>query len=527
MRRDRVDRQYGWRTRCGWSVVTAWASWGDERDSRNDDELRMAFGGTASSDSCTETFSRDAALWHHAPMANPLVILGLLPDPAGRDRGRETVLLHNQGAAPKNLDGHWLLDGRRRRTDLTGQLAPWEERAWVLDGSGVLLTNRGGRLELHGPAGRLHEVVYGPSRPDEWIAVPPPVGPGPDGRWCVELLPERGRDGSSLPAVGTRDYLAALREMMWEPGDILTVGFMPDEGHPTVRENVERVAREWSEYANIAFDFVGDARPGPNGEVPQIRVGLRPGPAYSMLGRECEQVSPKRRTMNLGNLTTMTDWTELRRIVLHEFGHALGLIHEHQQPAAGIRWDEERVYALFGVEPFAWSRELVKKNILDRYAVDTTQFSEFDPHSIMLYPIPIDATLDGFSSAWNDELSSCDKAYVEELYPPDGDGTQTLVGDGTLIDVSFDRDTPTRRFALVVDRPGRFEVQTEGSLDTLLDIRREGAADVIRENDESDAPGNNARLDVELLPGRYVVRVWLYYPSATGVAQLFARRLSG
>ena len=49
--------------------------------------------------------------------------------------------------------------------------------------------------------------------------------------------------------------------------------------------------------------------------------------------------------MNYGWLTPDSDDDELRRVVLHEFGHALGLIHEHQNPEGGIEWNEPAVKA--------------------------------------------------------------------------------------------------------------------------------------------------------------------------------------
>jgi len=36
---------------------------------------------------------------------------------------------------------------------------------------------------------------------------------------------------------------------------------------------------------------------------------------------------------------------------LHEIGHTLGLKHEHQNPYAGIVWDEEEVYAYTAKPP--------------------------------------------------------------------------------------------------------------------------------------------------------------------------------
>ena len=41
--------------------------------------------------------------------------------------------------------------------------------------------------------------------------------------------------------------------------------------------------------------------------------------------------------MNYGWIDADSPEEELRSVVLHEFGHALGLIHEHQNPLSGIR----------------------------------------------------------------------------------------------------------------------------------------------------------------------------------------------
>jgi len=43
-------------------------------------------------------------------------------------------------------------------------------------------------------------------------------------------------------------------------------------------------------------------------------------------------------TMNFGWLNEDSDEDEYSRVVLHEFGHSLSCIHEHQHPANGIPW---------------------------------------------------------------------------------------------------------------------------------------------------------------------------------------------
>jgi hypothetical protein len=57
--------------------------------------------------------------------------------------------------------------------------------------------------------------------------------------------------------------------------------------------------------------------------------------AWSYIGTDCRSIPLNEATMNLGFLDGGT--------AAHEFGHALGLAHEHQNPAGGIQWNEEVV----------------------------------------------------------------------------------------------------------------------------------------------------------------------------------------
>ncbi len=119
--------------------------------------------------------------------------------------------------------------------------------------------------------------------------------------------------------------------------------------------------------------------------------------------------------MNLGGLTDWSSESEFSHIILHEFGHALGCIHEHQSPAAGIPWNREAVYEYYAA--MGWSRSDVNRNLFEPYATTTTQHSSFDTASIMLYPIPASLTTNGFSVGWNTELSEMDKKFIAREYP--------------------------------------------------------------------------------------------------------------
>lgn len=203
--------------------------------------------------------------------------------------------------------------------------------------------------------------------------------------------------------------LAQIRDKAWPNGSTLRVRFIG--GTPTLRARVAAVAATWSEVANIRFDF-GEHYPS------DIRISFNPGGSNSAIGTDAKGWSQDDPTMNYGWLDDSTPDEELRRVVLHEFGHALGFIHEHQNPNARIPWDAEAVYRYYAAtQNPPWDRDKVNHNIFRTYGADTTNSSQFDRQSIMLYAVPNELTVGDYEVGWNTDLSPGDRRFAAEWYP--------------------------------------------------------------------------------------------------------------
>jgi serralysin len=204
---------------------------------------------------------------------------------------------------------------------------------------------------------------------------------------------------------------ALLNAFKWNPGSVIRVRFL--EGDRSLQERVKAVAREWTEpgMANLTLNFVEQ------GEA-EIRIAFQQGDgSWSYLGTMCRRIPRAQPTMNYGWLTPDSNEDELRRVVLHEFGHALGLIHEHQNPNRPIQWNRDAVVRDLSGPPNNWDADTIENNIFRRYDPSQTSSTPVDPDSIMMYPIPGSWTLDGFSAGFNSGLSGTDKDFIRRAYP--------------------------------------------------------------------------------------------------------------
>jgi hypothetical protein len=204
---------------------------------------------------------------------------------------------------------------------------------------------------------------------------------------------------------------ALLNEARWDVGAEVRVTFL--QGDPALRKRVRDVAEEWTgeKMAHLSLNFVDH---GPA----DVRIAFVQGNgSWSYLGTVCQQIPAGKPTMNYGWLTPGSADTEVRRVVLHEFGHALGLIHEHQNPNRAIDWNRAAVIADLSGPPNNWTPDQIENNMFKHYGLDQLTTTPTDSTSIMMYPIPRSWTNDGFSAGLNTELSDTDKQFIREAYP--------------------------------------------------------------------------------------------------------------
>ncbi len=340
------------------------------------------------------------------------------------------------------------------------------------------------------------------------ILAPLPLSPG--GRVAPESMSERGISPSpSEMALETRT--------LWQPGRVLRVRFL--DGLAAVQAKVAAVACTWEKFANIHFEFNND----PQAEI-RISFSHDPG-SWSYMGTDALAIPPDQPTMNYGWLTPNTPDDEYQRVVLHEFGHALGCIHEHQNPTVNIPWNKPAVYAAYSGPPNYWSQAQVDANLFTRYAKEITQFSQFDPASIMLYAVPRNLTDGVFEVGWNRALSDTDKTFISKMYPGRApEAVELQIGAiPTAAEIAAHGEEDQFRFR--VTAAGVYCIETGGKTDVQMGLF--GPDNPARQigHDDDSGQGTNARIQMSLAAGEYLVRIRHYRPRGRGQYTVWVRKV--
>ena len=233
------------------------------------------------------------------------------------------------------------------------------------------------------------------------------------------------------------------RAVTWRPGQTIKVCFK--SGSRGAHERVMRVGREWMQYANVVFDFEENGAPRRcRGDAQEdIKIDFIDNKGWwSAYGTISRQRDPSMNLQFFGVDTprytngTPAPEIELRRVILHEFGHALGMMHEHQSPNAEcdseINWDA--AYQM-GVK-LGWDKEMVHAQMRQLTHLEEFNVTAVDRKSIMHYSLaPELFKLGRNSRCWvpdNNDLSEQDRRFIATVYPKDDRPVATSSGPPTM-----------------------------------------------------------------------------------------------
>jgi len=297
---------------------------------------------------------------------------------------------------------------------------------------------------------------------------------------------------------------AVERNRTWLPGSTVRVAFRG--GDVELRRAIADVARTWTQYANVTLDFgSGDKlrewTTGDTAYAAEVRIGFDQLGYWSLIGTDAidPEIPASWPSLNLQSFDSArpADW---KAVVLHEFGHALGFIHEHQHPnepcAPEFRLADDKgyvqtrnedrefvaddhqrrpgLYTWFSGPPNEWNKKMVDDNLLalddrDEHAYVTSL--KLDKHSIMLYAFP-----DWFYTKGKESrcytvpattLSMGDQAGAGECYPK---------AKGAIREVIDDRIEFLRRLLSSPKLSDASRIHYQKQLDAALAARARTAA---------------------------------------------------
>lgn len=329
-------------------------------------------------------------------------------------------------------------------------------------------------------------------------------------KMCFDrILPKDLNRPQRTHMVGGRLRAISLIGKQWMNGSTLRIRFM--DGTAAQQDMVRDIAPQWTQHANLDFEFTNHPRA-------EIRVTFDANDgAWSYVGTDNSNIPLHAATLNLG-------WQD-QGVILHEFGHMIGLSHEHQNPAGGIQWNEAQVIADLGGPPNFWDEAMVRRNVLNKYRADQVNGTDFDPDSVMLYAFPDNWTTNMGGTSENPDLSDLDKDFVASalMYPGRGaaEATEIEVCHGVAQEIAEAGEEDVFRFTVAAQ--GRYVVETSGSTDVVIVLFGPDSVTLKIAEDDDGGVGRNSRISADLGPGEYHVAVRHFNRHKTGAYRISVR----
>jgi hypothetical protein len=225
------------------------------------------------------------------------------------------------------------------------------------------------------------------------------------GQIIVELRTLRPDESNVARASREEKGIAPERGKLWKNNSTLRIRFL--DGSEEEKSLVRNAIKQWGEHVNLTFNEIR------SGEA-EIRISFKEDGSWSFIGTDALGLPQERATINYGIMAQLTGPGTKMQNALHEFGHAIGLAHEFQNPSAGDVFKRAAVESFYS-STYGWDKTTIERNVLAKAEYPGSR--PYDPGSIMNYSFPAQLFMPGKQTKPGNTLSESDKRYVASLYP--------------------------------------------------------------------------------------------------------------
>jgi hypothetical protein len=193
--------------------------------------------------------------------------------------------------------------------------------------------------------------------------------------------------------------------LYWNIGCSLYINFM--NGSKRLHEKVMQIGNDWSKYASIKFT---ERETGES----NIRIIFNDTGLVKTAVGVMNNMIPQDEPTCFIDTSNIQSASLFKSIILHTFGHLIGMQHENAVPFNGRKWN------YLALDKYAirheWDESDLKQQIMYPYSTSISNSLIADRKSVMYY-VPKEEWVKEKTLPLNDSLSMMDKTVAGSLYP--------------------------------------------------------------------------------------------------------------